>query len=154
LTVAVGPAIPAELPLIRGLFGDYAASLGVDLSFQDFERELAALPGEYAPPRGAILVAHVASEVAGCVALRPLGAAVCEMKRLYVAPPHRALGLGRQLAEAAIAEAQRLGYERMRLDTLPAMDTARTLYAKLGFYKIEPYRFNPIAGSQFLELEL
>src|SRR3954447_11856608 len=152
--LVIEPARAEDTGLVRELFEEYAASLGVDLAFQGFERELAELPGDYAPPRGAILLARVEGEAAGCVALRPLEPGACEMKRLFVRPAFRGLGLGRALAEAIVAEGRRLGYERMRLDTLPSMSTARALYPLLCFPEIEPYRFNPITGTQFLELEL
>ena len=153
--MAIRPARPDELSLVRELFREYADSLGVDLSFQGFEDELARLPGEYAPPRGSLLLACEDGHAVGCVALRPLEpAGTCELKRLYVRPASRAGGLGRALTLAAIDEARRLGYARMRLDTLPSMGAARRLYAGLGFREIEPYRFNPIDGTQFLELEL
>jgi putative acetyltransferase len=137
-----------DLGLVRTLFREYGDALGVDLSFQDFERELAELPGDYER----LLVARVGGEPAGCVALRPLGEGMCEMKRLYVRPAHRGSGLGRALAEAVVAAARELGYLRMRLDTLPSMGEAMRLYEKLGFREIEPYRFNPIPGSRYLEL--
>lgn len=147
-------SFPDDLPEIRALFREYADSLGVDLSFQDFDRELAALPGDYVPPRGAMLIAEHEGAVAGCVAVRPLDASTCEMKRLYVRPAFRGWHLGRALAEAILAEARRIGYVRMRLDTLPSMGEAIGLYERLGFTDIPPYRHNPIPGTRFLERSL
>ena len=143
-------ALSDDVALIRALFREYAASLGVDLSFQGFDEELAALPAGY----DAVFVAHVDGEPAGCVGVRPLDSTACEMKRLYVRPAARGAGLGRALALRAIDRARALGYERIRLDTLPTMATARSLYRELGFVEIEPYRHNPIAGSAFMELPL
>ena len=133
---------------------EYAAILGVDLCFQGFEAELDGLPGKYAPPSGALLIALHQDEAAGCVALRDLGHGVCEMKRLFVRPQFRGLGLGRQLADAIIAKAGQLGYLLMRLDTLDRLSEAMRLYERLGFRKIPAYYDNPLAGAVYWELDL
>ncbi len=139
---------------VRGLFVEYQESLGVDLCFQGFDRELAELPGDYVPPDGCMLVVRAEDGIVACVALRRLDPETCEMKRLYVRPSQRGLGLGRALAEAVIAEARRIGYVQMRLDTLPSMTEAAALYERLGFRDIEPYTANPVPGARFLQLEL
>jgi carbonic anhydrase len=138
----------------RELFLEYAAALGVDLCFQGFDDELAGLPGAYTRPGGRLVVAKVDGAAVGCVALRPLNGGACEMKRLYVRPEARGLGVGRALAVAAIDAAREEGYERMRLDTLPQMVEAQPLYASLGFREIEPYYDSPVPGTRFLELTL
>ena len=149
----IGPVgTAADLAAVARLFEAYAASLAVDLAYQDFATELASLPGKYAAPDGALLLARdLRGEALGCVALRPMGfAGCCEMKRLFVAPPGRGLGLGRALAAAIIAEAGRLGYREIRLDTLPFMAEAIALYRTLGFAPIDPYYDTPVAGTIFL----
>src|SRR5581483_5830737 len=120
-----------DVPAVRGLLREYADGVGVSLDFQHFDREIAELPGAYAPPRGALLVARAGAELAGCVALRPLDGDTCEMKRLFVPATARGLGLGERLARAIVDEARRLGYRRMRLDTLPTMGAAQSLYERL-----------------------
>ena len=140
--------------MVRRLFREYAAALDIDLRFQDFESEVAELPGRYAPPAGRILLAWDGGKVLGCVAMRRLDATHCEMKRLYVRPAGRGLGIGRRLATMVCATARAAGYDRVRLDTLPAMHAAHDLYASMGFRAVIPYVFNPIDGAQFLELHL
>jgi putative acetyltransferase len=141
---------------ISTLFLEYAASLSVDLSFQNFEMEVAMLPGDYAPPNGRLLLAYSddLSTAAGCIALRRIDDEICEMKRLYVRDRYRGQGVGRSLAEAAIHAAREIGYRRMRLDTLPEMKQAQQLYRALGFREIPPYRYNPVPGTKFFELML
>jgi ribosomal protein S18 acetylase RimI-like enzyme len=152
------PATPALLDEARAIFREYANSLDVDLCFQDFDAELASLPGEYTAPQGALLLATVDGEVAGCGALRPLlgcdYANACEMKRLYVRPAFRRFGLGRLLAQALLDRGLQAGYSAMLLDTLDDMEAARGLYASLGFEEIPPYYFNPIPGAHYLKAVL
>jgi putative acetyltransferase len=143
-----------EVQQVQELFWEYAASLGFDLDFQDFENELAGLPGEYTPPAGGLILAIEEGQTAGCVALRKISGKTCEMKRLYVRPEFRGKGIGRRLARAIIEEAGKIGYARMRLDTVPSMREATSLYRSLGFKEIGPYRYNPIKGALFMELPL
>lgn len=176
--VLLTPDEAHELEAARAIFRDYAASLGIDLAFQNFEQELAALPGEYAQPRGTLLLALVSTadtavavqaqplqrkhgglaHVAGCCALRPLDSAdypnAAEMKRLYVRPEFRGVGLGRQLAEATLDAARGAGYACVLLDTLDDMESARALYEDLGFAEVPPYYHNPIPGSHYLKVDL
>jgi len=139
----------------RELFLEYAQSLGFSLCFQNFDAELAGLPGHYAPPEGRLLLVEYDGQLAGCVALHKLESGICEMKRLYLRPRFRGKGLGRVLAERVIAEARQIGYQRMRLDTVePVMKDAVAMYRKLGFKEIPPYCANPMAGTLYMELEL
>lgn len=150
--------IPAEsVDAIREaslLFREYAASLGVDLSFQDFDQEIASLPGDYAPPQGRLFLASVSGEIAGCAALRKSDGYTGEMKRLYVRLGFRGQGVGRGLARAVIDAARAISYRRVRLDTLPEMQKAQELYRSLGFREIPAYRYNPVPGTKFFELIL
>jgi ribosomal protein S18 acetylase RimI-like enzyme len=146
---------PVDIQQVRQLFEEYAAWLGINLCFQNFDKELAGLPGDYAPPSGRLLLAVVGDEVMGCVALRKIGEGVGEMKRLYVRPAFRGRGLGRTLTEKVIAEAKQIGYASVRLDTLPAkMDQAIAMYRSLGFREIAAYYQNPVEGATFMELSL
>jgi|ERR1700690_563044 putative acetyltransferase len=147
--------LPEHLEAVRSLFLEYGSSLGFSLCFQSFDDELRNLPGAYGPPSGRLLLARHAGHAAGCIALRPLQAGTCEMKRLYVRPCNRGLGLGRMLAERLIAEARVLGYERMRLDTVEsAMKDAVALYRRMGFKEIPPYSTIPIESGLWMELLL
>jgi len=143
-----------EIQQVKFLLSEYASSLDFDLSFQNFEHELATLPGEYSPPTGAILLAYYEGTAAGCVVMRKLGEDVCEMKRLYVRQAFRGKKIGKALCVAIIEEARKRRYLRMRLDTLPSMKEAIQLYRSLGFKETRPYRYNPRAGAMFLQLVL
>ena len=138
----------------RALLEEYATSLGIDLSFQNFDEERTNLAKQYGAPEGCLLLAFDENQITGCVALRRLDTCSCEMKRLYVKPPFRHLNIGKSLVEAILEEAKKLGYSRMRLDTLPSMTRAQRLYKSLGFQEIPPYRFNPVEGTIFMELHL
>ncbi len=152
------PTRADEMAAVQAIFREYAESLGVDLAFQNFEAELAGLPGDYAPPRGHLLLAQVDGSIAGCCALRPMDAAdypnASEMKRLYVRKPFRGFGLGRQLAEATLDAARQAGYACVLLDTLDGMESARALYADLGFEEIPPYYHSPLEGSHYLKADI
>lgn len=152
------PSSPEQIEEVRAIFREYAASLSVDLCFQSFDEELAGLPGDYAPPRGALLLALVDGAVAGCCGLRPLDSTdypnAAEMKRLFVRKAFRGFGLGRQLAEAILDAARQRGYDCVLLDTLDDMEAARALYEELGFDEIPPYYHNPIPGAHYLRAEL
>lgn len=152
------PATADDLEAARAIFREYASTLSVDLDFQDFQSELAQLPGDYAPPRGSLLLARVAGALAGCCALRPMDNSdypnAAEMKRLFVRKAFRGFGLGRQLTEAILDEARRAGYSSVLLDTLDEMEAARALYEDLGFEEIPPYYHNPHAGAHYLRVEL
>jgi ribosomal protein S18 acetylase RimI-like enzyme len=145
----------AQIAQARELFLEYAQSLGFSLCFQNFDKELAGLPGDYSPPNGRLLLAEYESQLAGCVALHKLEPGICEMKRLYLRPQFRGKQLGRTLAQRILSEARQIGYQRMRLDTVePVMKDAVAMYRKLGFREIAPYCANPIAGALYMELQL
>lgn len=153
--IQIVPAHSHEMvPIVRELFLEYAAWVKVDLCFQGFQAEVANLPGEYVPPYGRLYLAKSGPDPAGCVALRQFSEAVGEMKRLYVRDQLRGLGLGRRLTTAVIDDARAIGYRRMRLDTLPMMETAIAMYRSLGFREATPYRDNPVPGALFFELDL
>jgi putative acetyltransferase len=146
---------PAQIAQARELFLEYAQSLSFSLCFQNFDKELADLPGDYAPPAGRLFLAEYEGQLAGCVALHKLDGGICEMKRLYLRPQFRGKGLGRVLADRIISEARQIGYERMRLDTVePVMKDAVVMYRRIGFLEIAPYCSNPIAGALYMELKL
>lgn len=139
---------------VKQLFLEYVKSLKVDLAFQNFETELKELPGKYGPPDGVLIIALINCKAAGCIALRKISEDICEMKRLYVRDDYRGLGIGKRLITMIFEEASRLNYHYLRLDTLPTMKKAQDLYISLGFYDIEPYVYNPIKGTRFMELKL
>ncbi|MDQ2870754.1 MAG: GNAT family N-acetyltransferase [Acidobacteriota bacterium] len=145
---------PREIAEVRALLLEYQASLDVDLGFQGFAREVAELPGGYAPPSGRLLLARVDGLAGGCIALQAISGEVCEMKRLYVRPACRGSGLGRLLVARLIGDARSIGYRRICLDTLPSMTRAAAMYEALGFEEIPPYRHNPVPGTRFLALSL
>jgi len=145
---------PEFIAIARELFVEYSQSLDVDLCFQGFARELATLPGDYARPAGRLFLAFEEQQAAGCAALRRIDDGVCEMKRLYVRPAFRGKGAGSELIDALIRAARKIGYQHMRLDTLPSMTNAIAIYRSLGFKAIAPYRVNPVPGAAFLELDL
>jgi putative acetyltransferase len=146
---------PEEITIARELFKEYAAGLNIDLCFQNFDQEVADLPGNYTPPAGRLLLAIEGKQIAGCIALRSLGDRDCEMKRLYVRPEFRGQGLGKKLVTTLLEAAREIGYERMRLDTLPGkMREAIALYRSLGFREVAPYYHNPVEGALFMELSL
>jgi putative acetyltransferase len=147
-------AEPGQVEQARALILEYTKALGIDLSFQGFEQEMADFPGTYSPPSGRLLLALNGSEAAGCVGIRGLTPDTCEMKRLYVRSAYRSQGLGKRLVEAALEQARTLGYSAMYLDTLPEMDAAVRLYQTFGFQQTEPYYANPIPGALFFELRL
>jgi GNAT superfamily N-acetyltransferase len=147
-------ATAEQVAISRVLFEEYAGWLGIDLSFQGFALELASLPGRYSPPAGRLLLAMAGADAAGCVAIRPLTASVCEMKRLFVRPKFRGKHVGRLLAERIVAEARSLGYQTMRLDTLPQMRAAIRIYKTLGFVPYAAYYDTPLPGTVFMELQL
>lgn len=144
----------SDIAVARRLFEEYAAWIAIDLSFQNFAEELKLLPGEYAPPGGALLLAWAEARPAGCVAVRRIDEETCEMKRLYVRDSFRGLSAGERLAHEAIAWARAADYRRMLLDTLPSMRSAHRLYERLGFMEIPAYRFNPVEGARFMALDL
>jgi len=144
----------SDLAAAKRLFLEYAESLGFNLCFQDFNRELAGVPGDYGPPGGRLRLAVVDDMAVGCIAMRKLEDGICEMKRLYVRPAFRGRGIGRKLAVACVRDARSLGYRAIRLDTIPEMAAATALYRSLGFMEIEPYRFNPLPGALYMELDL
>ena len=151
MTIVYRHARPEDMAAVRSLFTEYAGSLGIDLSFQGFDGELEGLPGRYSPPEGTLLIAERDGEPCGCIALRRIDARACEMKRLYVRPACRGLGIGRELVRRLLEEAGARGYGCMRLDTLPSMRSAIAMYRSFGFLETAPYVYNPVEGALFME---
>lgn len=146
----ISAASPDDMDTVRALLREYQVALGVDLCFQGFDAELRDLPGDYAPPRGRLLLARVGEAIAGCVALRALDGTRCEMKRLYVRPQFRGAGVGRALVSSILFAAREIGYAEVVLDTLPTMIEAQRLYETFGFRDVPPYCANPIPGTRYL----
>jgi len=151
MTIVYRHARPEDMAAVRSLFTEYAGSLGIDLGFQGFDGELEGLPGRYSPPEGTLLIAERDGEPCGCIALRRIDARACEMKRLYVRPACRGLGIGRELVRRLLEEAGARGYGCMRLDTLPSMRSAIAMYRSFGFLETAPYVYNPVEGALFME---
>jgi ribosomal protein S18 acetylase RimI-like enzyme len=145
---------PELVSIAHALFREYAEAIGTDLAYQGFAAELASLPEPYAPPDGALFIAHVDGELAGCVGLRPLGGGIGEMKRLYVRPAYRSVGLGKHMVDAVIRSARQAGHRELRLDTLPSMASAQALYRRVGFFEIAPYSDKYLPGTRFYALQL
>ncbi|MBI5324048.1 MAG: GNAT family N-acetyltransferase [Ignavibacteriae bacterium] len=143
-----------DMEIVRKLFENYSSELGFDLEFQDFNNELINLPGKYSAPEGCLLLARYSGQISGCVGLRKLDNDTCEMKRLYVKDEFRGISIGKNLALEIILEAKKIGYRKMRLDTLNTMYKAINIYKKIGFYEIKSYRFNPFNNAVFMELKL
>ena len=155
MNYVIRPAeFPADADALRVLFREYQTAIGIDLSFQDFDDELAGLPGDYAEPRGVVLCLATPDELVGCAALRPFTGADAEMKRFYIKPSHRGRGAARMLAAELIVRAHEAGYARLLLDTIPGMDAAQRLYEALGFTDVPAYRHNPVEGARYLALRL
>jgi len=154
MTQVISAHTEAHFQYTRNLFVQYADTLGIDLEFQGFSRELATLPGGYAPPLGCILLAEFSGNYVGCVALRPLESRICEMKRLFVIPKYRGRDIGRNLACSVIDKAREMGYEKMRLDTIESMKAAKGLYHALNFRTIQAYCYNPLENPSYMELDL
>jgi len=154
MQISLRLAGPEDMESVRSLFVEYAAEIGIDLSFQGFEEELRSLPGKYREPSGCVVLAFIDGKIAGCAALRSLEEGLCEMKRLFVRDFAKGRGAGKALANKVLDEARERGYSFIRLDTLPSMAKAQGIYKSLGFYEIGPYVYNPIAGSVFMEKKL